>query len=42
MLGLYAAAQGLPADSFGLGTLPHLRLTRLHGLLGSYRSDGTR
>jgi isopenicillin N synthase-like dioxygenase len=27
MLGLYAAAQGLPADSFGLGTLPHLRLT---------------
>ena len=23
MLGLYAAAQGLPADSFGLGTLPH-------------------
>ena len=25
--GLYAAAQGLPADSFGLGTLPHLRLT---------------
>jgi len=27
MLGLYAAAQGLPAGSFGLGTLPHLRLT---------------
>jgi isopenicillin N synthase-like dioxygenase len=27
MLGLYAAAQGLPASSFGLGTLPHLRLT---------------
>jgi flavonol synthase len=27
MLGLYATAQGLPADSFGLGTLPHLRLT---------------
>jgi flavonol synthase len=27
MLRLYAAAQGLPADSFGLGTLPHLRLT---------------
>ena len=27
MLGLYAAAQGLPADSFGLGALPHLRLT---------------
>ena len=27
MLGLYAAAQGLPVGSFGLGTLPHLRLT---------------
>jgi flavonol synthase len=27
MLGLYAAVQGLPAGSFGLGTLPHLRLT---------------
>ena len=27
MLGLYAAAQGLPADTFGLGALPHLRLT---------------
>src|SRR5712691_3175081 len=27
MLGLYAAAQGLPADAFGLGALPHLRLT---------------
>jgi isopenicillin N synthase-like dioxygenase len=27
MLGLYAAAQGRPAGSFGLGTLPHLRLT---------------
>ena len=27
MLGLYAAAQGLRAGSFGLGTLPHLRLT---------------
>src|SRR5580692_7315719 len=27
MLRLYAAAQGLPAGSFGLGTLPHLRLT---------------
>jgi flavonol synthase len=27
MLGLYAAAQGLPPGSFGLGTLPHLRLT---------------
>lgn len=27
MLGLYAAAQGLPTGSFGLGTLPHLRLT---------------
>ena len=27
MLRLYAAAQGLPADSFGLGILPHLRLT---------------
>jgi flavonol synthase len=27
MLRLYAAAQGLPADSFGLDTLPHLRLT---------------
>ena len=27
MLRLYAVAQGVPADSFGLGTLPHLRLT---------------
>ncbi|HEX3189550.1 MAG TPA: 2OG-Fe(II) oxygenase family protein [Streptosporangiaceae bacterium] len=27
MLRLYAAAQGLPVGSFGLGTLPHLRLT---------------
>jgi isopenicillin N synthase-like dioxygenase len=27
MLRLYAAAQDLPADAFGLGTLPHLRLT---------------
>ena len=27
MLRLYAIAQGAPADSFGLGTLPHLRLT---------------
>ncbi len=27
MLGLYAVAQGLPPGSFGLGTLPHLRLT---------------
>ena len=27
MLGLYATAQGLPAGSFGLGILPHLRLT---------------
>jgi isopenicillin N synthase-like dioxygenase len=27
MLGLYAAAQRLPADSFGLGPVPHLRLT---------------
>src|SRR5215470_5331190 len=27
MLRLYAVAQGGPADSFGLGTLPHLRLT---------------
>jgi flavonol synthase len=27
MLRLYAVAQGMPADSFGLGTLPHLRLT---------------
>src|SRR6266700_3823757 len=26
-LGLYATAQGLPADAFGLGALPHLRLT---------------
>ena len=27
MLRLYAAAQGLPADAFGLGAVPHLRLT---------------
>ena len=27
MLGLYARAQGLPEDTFGLGALPHLRLT---------------
>ena len=27
MLRLYAVAQGVPADSFGLGILPHLRLT---------------
>jgi isopenicillin N synthase-like dioxygenase len=27
MLGLYAVAQGVPAGTFGLGTLPHLRLT---------------
>ena len=27
MLRLYAAAQGLPGDTFGLGQLPHLRLT---------------
>jgi len=27
MLGLYARAQGRPADTFGLGALPHLRLT---------------
>jgi isopenicillin N synthase-like dioxygenase len=27
MLRLYARAQGLPKDTFGLGTLPHLRLT---------------
>jgi isopenicillin N synthase-like dioxygenase len=27
MLRLYAAVQGLPADAFDLGTLPHLRLT---------------
>jgi flavonol synthase len=27
MLRLYAVAQDVPADSFGLGTLPHLRLT---------------
>jgi isopenicillin N synthase-like dioxygenase len=27
MLRLYAVAQGGPADSFGLGTLPYLRLT---------------
>src|SRR5215472_13827028 len=27
MLRLYAVAQGGPAGSFGLGTLPHLRLT---------------
>lgn len=27
MLGLYARAQGLPTDTFGLGALPHLRLT---------------
>jgi isopenicillin N synthase-like dioxygenase len=27
VLRLYAVAQGVPADSFGLGTLPHLRLT---------------
>jgi flavonol synthase len=27
MLRLYAVARGVPADSFGLGTLPHLRLT---------------
>jgi isopenicillin N synthase-like dioxygenase len=27
MLRLYAVAQGMPASSFGLGTLPHLRLT---------------
>jgi isopenicillin N synthase-like dioxygenase len=27
MLGLYARARGLPEDTFGLGTPPHLRLT---------------
>ena len=27
MLRLYAGAQGLPGDTFGLGDLPHLRLT---------------
>ena len=27
MLRLYAVAQGVPAGTFGLGTLPHLRLT---------------
>ncbi len=27
MLRLYAAVEGLPADAFGLGRLPHLRLT---------------
>jgi len=27
MLRLYATAQGLPGDTFGLGELPHLRLT---------------
>jgi flavonol synthase len=27
MLRLYASAQGLPADAFALGTLPHFRLT---------------
>lgn len=27
MLGLYAGALGLPGDAFGLGALPHLRLT---------------
>jgi flavonol synthase len=27
ILGLYAVAQGVPAGTFGLGTLPHLRLT---------------
>ena len=27
MLRLYARAQGLPGDTFGLGALPHLRLT---------------
>ncbi len=27
MLGLYARALGLPGDAFGLGALPHLRLT---------------
>jgi flavonol synthase len=27
MLALYATAQGLPADAFGLGSPPHLRLT---------------
>ena len=27
MLGLYAGAQGLPADTFPLGDLPHFRLT---------------
>jgi flavonol synthase len=27
MLGLYARAQGLPEDTFGLGPLPHVRLT---------------
>jgi len=27
MLSLYARAQGLPGDTFGLSALPHLRLT---------------
>ena len=27
MLRLYAVARGVPADSFGLGSMPHLRLT---------------
>jgi flavonol synthase len=27
MLGLYARAQGLPADTFGMGSVPHFRLT---------------
>ena len=41
MLRLYAGAQGLPGDTFGLGDLPHLRLTVNDYPTWTYPDDDT-